>query len=73
MSWTKNDRLRCDECGKLMKFNEPRYQWAPYGQCNDLEPPDDEHAHKKCYESLPTNRKELIKKISYIKPFAIFA
>ena len=48
---TNNDKLKCDICGKLMSWKTSYYVWSPYGNSNDIEPPEEEHAHKKCYEA----------------------
>lgn len=67
--FTKNWRLKCDICGKLMSYNDSYYTWTPYGSSNALEPPDEEHAHEKCYHK--DNLDELIERTSYIKPYFV--
>lgn len=65
---TKNTRLRCDICNKFISFKENKYTWVPFGNRFDIEPPDEEHAHIKCYNNLNDNSKNLIIETSYIKP-----
>jgi hypothetical protein len=65
---TQDSRLKCDLCGRLMSFKESYYEWVPYGNSNDLEPPDEEHSHVKCYENWG---KGLIQRTSWIKPYLI--
>jgi hypothetical protein len=69
MSLTKNFRLRCDICGRFIGFDSPRYSWTPYGGSQDLEPPEDEHSHKKCFEDNEEKWKNLIIKTSWVKPY----
>ena len=64
---TKNNKLKCDICSKFMSFNTG-YIWTPYGNSTDMEPPDPEYAHIKCYENLSERQKNLIIKTSWIKP-----
>ena len=41
MSWTKNDRLHCDCCGRFMSFSNPENdEYTNFGNCGDTEPPD---------------------------------
>lgn len=54
-----------------MGWNEPRYEWAPYGDYLDTDPPENEHAHKDCYENYDEKHKELIYRTSYIKPYLV--
>ena len=68
MSWTKNNRIRCDICGKLMGYHE-WYTWTPYGSCMDLEPPDSQEAHVRCYEGMTEAERHLTERISWIKPY----
>ena len=65
---TNNDKLKCDICGKLMSWKTSYYVWSPYGNSNDIEPPEEEHAHKKCYEAYDIS---LIQRTSWIKPFFV--
>jgi len=67
MSWTKNNRLQCDICGKMMAY-EDRYSWTYFGSCADLEPPDPNDAHIKCYEAQSERERELTARVSWIKP-----
>lgn len=64
--WTRNNRLRCDICGKLMSWNN-YYSWTPFGNSTMTEPPEDEHAHKECFESQEDGG-SLIINTSWIKP-----
>lgn len=64
--WMKNARLKCDLCGKFMGWNN-YYVWSPYGNTCMEEPPDEEHAHKECYEAQKDGGL-LIRNTSYIKP-----
>ena len=52
-----------------MSFDDSYYVWTPYGLSNAVEPPDEEHAHKECYES--DKWKNLITKTSYMKPYFV--
>lgn len=65
---TNNFKLKCDLCGKLMSWNDSYYTWTPYGSSNAIEPPDEEHAHKKCYEKHDIG---LTERTSWIKPYFI--
>lgn len=65
---TNNCRLKCDLCGKLMSWNDSYYTWTPYGSYNTIEPPDEEHAHKNCYEKWNIG---LIERTSWIKPYFV--
>lgn len=58
--------FRCSICGKFFSYHEDFYIWTPYGSCVDLEPPEEERAHRKCFENY--NGKELIHTTSWLKP-----
>ena len=65
---TRNGRICCDICGRFVPYRE-YYIWTNYGGCQDLEPPDPQHSHVKCFESLPEDRKQLIIRTTWHKPF----
>lgn len=65
---TKNFKLKCDICGRLMSFRKSYYTWTPYGSSNDIDPPEEEHAHKNCYEKYDI---PLIERTSWIKPYFV--
>ena len=65
---TNNNKLKCDICGKLMSWKTSYYVWTPYGTSNAIEPPEEEHAHKKCYDGYNIS---LIQRTSWIKPFFV--
>ena len=68
MSFTKNGALKCDICGKFIAKFDKHYDWTYYGNSNDLEPPDPNHAHLKCFESQTEKEKSLTEKVSWLKP-----
>jgi len=57
---------KCYFCGKFIGYGEAVYTWTPYGGVLDLEPPEDEHAHARCYDN--SSMKDLIIKTSWMKP-----
>jgi hypothetical protein len=65
---TGNGRFICDLCGKFVSWSE-HYTWTPYGGCQDLEPPDSQHAHVKCFDNLEEKTKQLLVTTSWRKPF----
>ena len=67
MSFIKNGSLQCDICGKFIGYKS-HYDWTYYGNSNDLEPPDPNHAHIECYESQSESEKGLTEKASWLKP-----
>ena len=69
--WTSNTRKRCDVCGKIMTFHEKAFTWAEYGGYGDDEPPDDSHAHTKCFLNLTQQQINTIYGISWQKPIII--
>jgi hypothetical protein len=58
--------FKCYFCGKFFSYKESYYSWTPYGGYEDIEPPDEEFSHKKCYENY--DGKELIHSTSWLKP-----
>ena len=57
---------RCYFCGKFIAYHESQYRWTPYGGAMDFEPPDEEFAHSRCYETY--DKKELLINTSWLKP-----
>jgi hypothetical protein len=58
---------RCSECGKFMSYKEMEkvIVYIPYGSYGDLEPLEEEFIHRKCWNKMPDNHKESIKRISW--------
>lgn len=67
MSITKNGVLKCDICGKFIGW-KTHYTWTYYGNANDYEPPDPNHAHLDCYNKQTDNEKQLTYRSSWLKP-----
>jgi hypothetical protein len=65
---TKNYKLKCDICGRIMSWKTSYYVWTPYGNSNDIEPPEEEHAHKKCFDNYDI---ALIQRTSWIPPYFV--
>lgn len=58
---------RCSYCGKFVSLiNAIRY--TSYGNCYDVEPPDEEYICQKCWGTLNNSEKELTYRTSWIKP-----
>ncbi len=54
--------IPCKECGLFMSYDDLRegVTYVPYGTVLDVEPPPEEHIHKKCwYEMEPIQRDAL--------------
>ena len=67
MAWPPN----CYFCGKFIgykDFEKNVITWTPYGGYYDDEPPDEEFAHKACWEKQEENRKDLVKRVAWIPP-----
>ena len=63
--------FRCCICNKFLSYSSARYTWTPYGNSFDIEPPDEQMCHKKCYEDLSKKGKDLIIYTSWMKPFLL--
>jgi len=62
---------RCSECGRFLKLDAQTISYVLFGSCVDLEPPDPEYVHFKCWEKLSSSSKELTKRVSWIKPYQL--
>lgn len=60
----------CNICGLFMSYEDMRngISWTPFGNSNDLEPPDEEFAHHECWEDADESRKRLICGLAWVKP-----
>jgi len=63
-----NYTFNCTICGRFISYRKSYYVWTPYGSSNSIEPPDEEYAHKECYEKQDIS---LIERTSWIKPYYI--
>lgn len=61
---------RCDTCNKFMSYNEMNdsISYVPYGNSNDLEPPDERYIHGECWEKMSDREKQLTRNASWCKP-----
>ncbi len=67
---TRNFRIRCDICNKIMSFDNDRYEWVCFGNRFDIEPSPCEHSHIDCYENNE-RLKRLIESVAWIKPYKV--
>jgi hypothetical protein len=44
-------------------------RWTPFGGVYDLDPPDEEVMHKKCWKKESPQGKASIERIAWIKPY----
>ena len=62
---------RCVGCNEFMSHRQLSRSiiYIPYGGALDLEPPEDEYYHRKCWRKLKPNEKTLVRKISWMLPY----
>ncbi len=67
MGLVRFNPIKCAECGKFMSYDDlvMAKVYTPYGNCLDLEPPDGEFIHRRCYDSMSYNSKLLLHSISW--------
>jgi hypothetical protein len=57
---------QCWFCNRFMLLSDDAYLWwTPYGGVIDMEPPDDEYAHVKCWNDAPLAQKKLIQRTAW--------
>lgn len=61
---------KCVSCGRFIGFDNYVVS-APYGGCEDLEPPDDEYECLRCWDKQSEEMRELTYRTSYIKPIVV--
>ena len=68
MSYFRRDR--CDLCGRFMSYVDlaEAVMWTPYGGYLDLEPPDEEYAHRHCWDEATEETRVLIRYTAWRKP-----
>lgn len=62
---------RCCGCNEFMSYRQlsRSITYTPYGGGLDLDPPEQEYYHRKCWRKLSKQDKILIKKISWMLPY----
>lgn len=60
----------CQLCGKFMSYTEMKVaiSWTPYGGYDDMEPPPEEWAHKRCWNHAGNDRIGLIERTAWRPP-----
>jgi len=60
--------FRCYMCGKFISYAdlEIAIRWTPFGSSLDEEPPDEEYAHKGCWDKASARTKDTIKTLAWI-------
>jgi len=59
--------VQCQFCNRFMSYRQVRagVTWTPFGGVTDEEPPEAEHAHRKCWNDLDLAGKQLIERIAW--------
>jgi hypothetical protein len=61
----------CHLCNRFMSWKDmdEGVSWSPCGTTYDLDPPEEEYAHRSCWDGAGEERRALIRKISWCGPF----
>lgn len=65
----------CYFCGRFMSYFDMEWAvyWTPFGGSQDLEPPENDIAHHRCWRLETEEKKKAIRYISWSKPLRVIS